>query len=555
MAENQNESDKEIYWCSINATNKILADKMEARGYQLKHVGNSCFESRNIYVIKTEDEILTPEVFEKMQQDLEECKLEATEDKLKAFDQYFDEQSVDKNKVYSLVKTGYNYDQTRIQNSDKYETVAEDIIAYTGDGRTGYRHTYQSLVFHVDRIINDKRNFITIEVPQNMIGMLVGKGGRNIKKLEERFGKRFRVVQSAKEKEEQKIQKHKEDLQQLRSDVIDTVGDFVLTANEQDLQKAVVDYMEVNKHSLPFIPSVEELKGIYERLCEVKELRVAEEAERRQMALESLQIDIEYSFGKDIVSFSDADVAQKTIDYLNENKDKLPVKPNMEELKIMQQNLLTERDERIVEQKQRKKSAKEKMYRAADKIIHNFVYENDRAMPSDEVLKAGIADFLEHNSDDSDLAKVADNTEKEIILLLQKERHKEQVAEKNFNDTATKVLEKFFHGNESRGHGKKFFSIMGENKQAAAYDQLANRMMEKLGLSAEEDYPLPTIKSIQYDKCRIGIEDFEKRYSGTWSYDEYSLPETKKEQPAEAKEPTLANLAALWGAKLKTPKR
>ena len=79
--------------------------------------------------------------------------------------------------------------------------------------------------------------------------------------------------------------------------------------------------------------------------------------------------------------------------------------------------------------------------------------------------------------------------------------------------------------------------------------------MRKLGVSDSENHPLPTIQEFRRSRYREKVIDFEKSYSGNDGYGEYNLQETKTEQSPEDKEPTLDNLAALWGAKLKTFKR
>ena len=551
-----------IDWCYINATSKILAEKMKSRGYVLEHSGRSGFELRNSYIIKTKDGILTPEISEKMQQDLEECKSEVREDKLKAFDEYFDKQSKDRNKVYAIVETGYNYDLTRIKNDDKYEMVAQERIACTCDVRQGYDHTYQELLIHKERIKNDKRNFIIMEVPQNMIGMAIGKGGKNIKELEKKFGKKFKFVQSTKEKEAQKRQKHQEDLRMLQNDVVKTIGDYVLIADEQNLKKAIIDYMDVNRQSLPFAPNADELKSIYDKLCIEKENKIAEQewleekrAAQHQKDLAELQNDIKDSLGGKIVSFSDADVVQKMVDYMKENKENLPLQPNMEELEIIQRNLLNERNKQILEQERQSKLAMEAIFNEADRLIRNFGLKNNYEIPSDEKIKSGIADFLKYRSDDQSYVQVADKAEKEIVLLLQKERLKEQMADKKFDETTSKVLEKFFNSDESDGHGEFFFSSVGKVRRASAYDYITDQVMKKLGVSNSENYPLPTIQRLRRSKYREKVIDFEKSYSGNDGYGEYNLQETKTAQTPEDKEPTLNNLAARWGANLKTFKR
>lgn len=552
----------EINWCKISATNHALANKMSALGYNVEHYGRSGFESRNVYIIKTKDDVLTPEIYQKMQQDLQNSQNELNNEKKEAFDIYFDENSPDSKKVYSLVETGYDYHRIRTVDSEKYETIAQMRTACTMDSRQGQDHTYLNLMINVERIKKDKRNFIVFEVPQDMIGMVVGKGGKNIKKLEETYGKKFKVVQSTKEKEAQKQRQHQEDLQKLQKDVIKSVGDYVLIASEQDMQKAIVDYMEANKQNLPFIPSVEELNGIYTGLCSEKERKIAEqqrlEAERiekHQQALTRLQNDIKASFGEKLITFSDSDIAQKMIEYMTENKEILPISPNKEELEVIQKNLEKAREEKVLEQKRQDKEATETIFKRMDNQIYNYSMENQYELPTDEEIKKGIAEFLRYNSNNPVYERVAPSTEKEIILMLQKERYKEQVADKKFDETTSKVLEDFFNSEESGGHGRNFFSSVGKARRASGYNYITDKVMTNLGFSNNENTPLPMLQEHRYEKYREKIIEFEENYSCNDNYNEYSSPEPIEEKSIENKEPTLENLAAIWGAKLKGSNR
>lgn len=131
----------------------------------------------------TKDGKLTPEILEQLNQAVEDCRNILDEEKIRAFDQYFDEQSPDKDKVYSVVETGKDFYLTRTQDYGKYDTIASEIVAFTADSRRNVGHAYKELLIHKERIKADKRHVITLEVPQKMIGLVIGKGGATIKTL------------------------------------------------------------------------------------------------------------------------------------------------------------------------------------------------------------------------------------------------------------------------------------------------------------------------------------------------------------------------------------
>ncbi len=194
----------EMHWIEIRATSKKLAAQMEEKGYIAEKHGRSGIEARNLYVIKTKEGILTPKVYKKLKTDYENAKQEVLEEKYQTFDAYFSSQSDDINKVYSVVKTGYNYDETRIAKEGKYDVVAEYRYANTQDSRAGMSHTYLALMIDIEAIKKDKRTSITLFVPKEMMGLVIGKGGKSIKDLGQKYGKFFKVKEIPNERYQEK---------------------------------------------------------------------------------------------------------------------------------------------------------------------------------------------------------------------------------------------------------------------------------------------------------------------------------------------------------------
>lgn len=503
----------QIDWPVINATSKQLAAKMEARGYELEHRGRSGFESRNSIVIKTKDGILTPEIAQKIQQDLEQAKQECKQDKIKAFDKYFDEQSTDSSKVFALVETGYDYDLTRLMDEEKYEQVAKIRIGCTKDHRQGYDHMYLELLINKERIKEDKRKFIILPVPKEMIGKIIGKGGSNIKALQQKFGKRFNVVQDPKE-------------------------------------------------------------------IEAEKKRATEERAREHAyEISSLQNSIMRFMGDNFMLADDESIAITMVEYIMNNKDKLSAQPTQEEMQEMKQKLIAERDDRIARENQRK--AEEIAYQKAEQLrletekkaeieqtakahIQQYADEHNGAVIANE----DFAKFITETYKDDELAqKMIGSVQKEFLLKMEAERAMQQrfaEAEKNFEKVTAEEFRKFFDDEtETGGHGYDYFYIVGKARREAAYSMIAQQVSHRLGIYDD-------LKKRQNDRFlenwpqagKIGsgmfpdydfndrVIAFEEAHRNDDMFSSKQTPEptiTKESEPAP--EPTIDNLAALWGAK------
>ena len=350
----------QLEWPRINATSTILKQELEKMGYILEHIGRSGFARRNSYEIQTKDGNITPEAVAKIEQDLEKAKLAVKKIKLATFDKYFDEQSTDEAKTYALVETGYDYDLTRLIDSDKYESVAQICIACTADHRQGYEHTYLELLINKERMKEDERKSITFEVPKDMIGMIIGRGGSNIKTLQQKYG---------------------------------------------------------NKHGNKHFKVVQDPKEI-----EAEQKRLEEERIRNhQYELRSLQRDIQTFMGENFISADEESISVSMVEYIINNKDKLSVQPTQDEMIEMKQKLLAERDDLIVRENQRK--AEEIAYQKRleeERAAEQKRLENEKITEMKQTIKSHIQQWAdEHNGaviSNEDFAKFMTETFKEDEL-------------------------------------------------------------------------------------------------------------------------------------------
>lgn len=276
----------ELRWPSINGTEREMAERLEKQGFEVVRVGRSGFASRNRYKIKLPGEI-TAEAVQEVQQAIEEQKQQKILRAYLDFEQSFYELSEDSNKTYAFVETGYDYSVQFDQN--KYDEVLSAVCAYTADHRQGRGHTYLSLIFDKEKLQNDSRQTIVLYTPKAMIGKIIGKGGKNIKKLEQKYGKRFvikesprEILKEAKAAEERKRweervaaeaeeRKRERNVRDIILQLMKQLGSGIINKKSDELRESIAQYLLDNKDSLQILPNREELETIEKSLLDVQE--------------------------------------------------------------------------------------------------------------------------------------------------------------------------------------------------------------------------------------------------------------------------------------------
>lgn len=197
-------SDDNLSWPSSSAIRLTLKEIMGELGYDAIKEGRSCFDSRNCFVYVKKGVELTQETALQAAKDFEKAREMVQDRKYQNFDKRYNDASDDFNKVYAVVETGGTHGYTEEINRDKYDEVALKVIAFTADHRVGREHTFRALIIDKEKMLNDKRQFVTMLIPKDMIGTVVGKGGDNIKRLSQKYGKTFNVLDADKVKEIEK---------------------------------------------------------------------------------------------------------------------------------------------------------------------------------------------------------------------------------------------------------------------------------------------------------------------------------------------------------------
>ena len=314
-----------LSWPSINGREVDMADKLQQRGFYVEKIGRSGFANRNSFVIKTKEGILDDDSLAVINQAINELKAEKEKQKENNFIRQFAENSPDPNKTYAVVSIGGTEDNLRIP--DGYSQIADVRTACTQDHRQGHTHTYAVLFIHDETMMKDKRRQLTLYVPKGMIGLVIGKGGSKIKELGKKYNKFFKIEQSPTEKKRdqlneldnkishiiysdeikdtmeqinnlvgssswlspqeresiiknasEKVKSHEEFLQKqealrrenqlfsLKERLYDSFGEKLIDADDEQIKKGVTDYLQQNKETLTFMPTVEELNQIDEQL-------------------------------------------------------------------------------------------------------------------------------------------------------------------------------------------------------------------------------------------------------------------------------------------------
>lgn len=372
-----------LHWPSFSALDKKLAGKLEEKGYVCEKIGRSGFDSRNHFNVMTKDGKLTPEILEQLNQAVEDCRNILDEEKIRAFDQYFDEQSPDKDKVYSVVETGKDFYLTRTQDYGKYDTIASEIVAFTADSRRNVGHAYKELLIHKERIKADKRHVITLEVPQKMIGLVIGKGGATIKTLSQKYGKHFKVIQDPKEA-------YRNNLTELH----ETFSAMLNNGTALSFDLSLSQYPWLNEKDK------KELQEKFSAAIIEKYKQKEKEAQiKHERDIYTVTSHIMSHLG-DMTSLPENEVTLKLAAFLQENKDNadiIPVLPNLEELRKIKQEAIERREKQIKEQQVQKEVERQRFMEAVHDKMLDTMKETGKVIDAEK-----LTEFMDTNFEGKD---------------------------------------------------------------------------------------------------------------------------------------------------------
>ncbi len=200
------------------AVNRIT-EILKKAGYEVEGVGKSGFKSRNSFVVllpkvkvethvvkygkaingknvddekvwycgKVPIDVNDQNEREKVLKIIEEARREEKKEEIKEFVKEFKSKG---DGIFAVMDTGGREKYQSIP--DRFKVLASMRIANTQDHRQNRSHTYANAIIDIEAI-KDKKS-ITIKVPDNMKGLVIGKGGQNIKRISEELGLFIKVV-------------------------------------------------------------------------------------------------------------------------------------------------------------------------------------------------------------------------------------------------------------------------------------------------------------------------------------------------------------------------
>lgn len=345
--------------------------------------------------------------------------------------------------AYSFIYTGdYVLSYLTTSDSQKYnEDDSNDLISKGKTyqafnlGRSDY-----CLVFDVEKMKKSKQSSITLCVPKEAIGTVIGKGGQNIKALGGKFRKNFKVVEmpadeAAKKRhykfellndtEKKQLQNEKEELSQkidnrasaqsLLAKKIEAFSPAPEAPNKEELWAQYAVSQITNNHgevtNLPkYIKPI--LKQIYDKkltseaiLAErkalsepmqkadeekarlAKEELILQQKEEREKQLAAIAQKIQNQWGDELPSMQDKNIINGTNDFINANKENLPLKLEAEDFSSLCKTLIGLRDKKQDELFAEKlRQAQETQMKIEELKKKTYVYAEPEPEPETDFL-------------------------------------------------------------------------------------------------------------------------------------------------------------------------
>ena len=196
-----------------------IVSKLEEAGYRVEAVGRSGFISRNKFVVDipkreinvhkieykdkvgegrhkyvdligralykgtTTTHISDPAEVKKVEDIIEEAK---KEEKRVEKEEFIRDFKANGDGIVATMKIGGMEKYKYIPDTDRFMVIASTIEAYTRDHRQNRDHTYKKVIIDLEAIkqLKKKRKkVLTMHIPDDMKGIVIGKRGRNIKQL------------------------------------------------------------------------------------------------------------------------------------------------------------------------------------------------------------------------------------------------------------------------------------------------------------------------------------------------------------------------------------
>lgn len=452
-----------LSWPSINGREVDMVDKLQQRGFYVEKIGRSGFANRNSFVIKTKEGILDDDSLAVINQAINELKAEKEKQKENNFIRQFAENSPDPNKTYAVVSIGGTEDNLRIP--DGYSQIADVRTACTQDHRQGHTHTYAVLFIHDETMMKDKRRQLTLYVPKDMIGLVIGKGGSKIKELGKKYNKFFKIEQSPTEKK-------RDQLNELDNKISHIIYSDEIKDTMEQINNLVGSSSWLSPQERESI-----IKNASEKVKSHEEFLQKQEALRRENQLFSLKERLYDSFGEKLIDADDEQIKKGVTDYLQQNKETLTFMPTVEELNQIDEQLRTSRDNKI---QMREFQKQEEIQNMADSV-RQFM---DAAERDGKIVEAPDVDkYIKETFADSAYIQSALEAGQKEVQRRAEERLIREEAAKNFDRVVNEEFDKFLNNPRNTGvHGVNYFSSVGRSRRTEGYRSIAYATGKRLKL-------------------------------------------------------------------------
>lgn len=452
-----------LSWPSINGREVDMADKLQQRGFYVEKIGRSGFANRNSFVIKTKEGILDDDSLAVINQAINELKAEKEKQKENNFIRQFAENSPDPNKTYAVVSIGGTEDNLRIP--DGYSQIADVRTACTQDHRQGHTHTYAVLFIHDETMMKDKRRQLTLYVPKDMIGLVIGKGGSKIKELGKKYNKFFKIEQSPTEKK-------RDQLNELDNKISHIIYSDEIKDTMEQINNLVGSSSWLSPQERESI-----IKNASEKVKSHEEFLQKQEAERRAYNLYKLRDQLLDSFGDKLVQTNDEQLKEGVTTYTQQNKENLPVIPSTEELNKIIDTIRRLRDDKINMLELQKQEEIQDMTDSVRRFM-DAAERNGKTLGAQDVDK-----YIKETFADSAYIQDALEAGKKEVQRREEERLIREEAAKNFDRIVNEEFDRFLNNPRNTGvHGVNYFSSVGKSRRNDGYRCIAYATGKRLKL-------------------------------------------------------------------------
>lgn len=452
-----------LSWPSINGREVDMADKLQQRGFYVEKIGRSGFANRNSFVIKTKDNVLNDDSLKIINSAIDEIKAEKEKWKEDNFVRQFAENSPDPNKTYAVVSVGGTEDNLRIPQG--YSQIADVRTACTQDHRQGHTHTYAVLFIHDETMMKDKRRQLTLYVPKDMIGLVIGKGGSKIKELGKKYNKFFKIEQSPTEKK-------RDQLNELDNKISHIIYSDEIKDTMEQINNLVGSSSWLSPQERENI-----MKNASEKVKSHEEYLQKQEAERHANNLYKLRNKLLDSFGEKLIDADDEQIKNGITNYLQQNKETLPVVPTVEELAQINEQIQSSRDSKI----QMREFQKQREIQGMNDSVRQFM---DTAERDGKIIGPQDVDkYIKETFADSAYIQSALEAGQTELKRREEEKRIREEAEKNFDTVVNEEFDKFLNNPRNTGvHGVNYFSCVGKSRRADGYRCIAYATGKRLKL-------------------------------------------------------------------------